>query len=152
MQESTKILRKLVDWSGSKVDITLGKSYLIDGVYFKDDAGEDRHIDSGVWEKGEGKVQAMRFNAGKPELSYILSAPYAIEGLAEVFAFGAVKYARDNWKKGLPQEQVCDSLLRHLTSYMNGEDLDPESGMHHLNHVLWNALIMADQGNGKRPE
>lgn len=95
--------------------------------------------------------QAMRFNTGKPELSYMLSAPYAMEGLCEAFTFGAKKYNRDNWKKGFPADQLINSLLRHLTAYSSGNPIDEESGINHLNLALWNALALADEYNGLRP-
>jgi len=96
--------------------------------------------------------QALRYNTGKPELSFLLSAPYAMTGLAEVFTEGAKKYPRDNWKKGFPKDQLVDSLLRHLMAYQNGQENDEETGCNHLNHVLWNAMALADEYNGKRAE
>ena len=93
--------------------------------------------------------KAMRFNTGKPELSYLLDAPIAIKGLCEVFAMGAEKYERDNWQKGLDKNQIIDSLLRHLTAFKNGELIDDESGKNHTFHVLWNALVLAEQHSGK---
>ena len=95
---------------------------------------------------------ADRFNEGKTQLSYMLDAPNAMEGLARVFAEGAKKYDRDNWKKGLDRLELVDCLLRHLQKAQRGLVLDDETGQDHLYHVLWNALVLAEQygeiGNG----
>jgi len=93
--------------------------------------------------------EAIRFNTGKTELSYLLDAPVAVKGLCEVFAMGAEKYARYNWKKGLNKDQIIDSLLRHLLAYKSGELVDSESGKCHSFHVLWNALVLAEQHSNK---
>lgn len=88
--------------------------------------------------------QADRYNEGKPELSYILDAPLAMQGLANRFALGAKKYSRDNWKKGLPDTQVIDSLLRHLSAYQNGEMHDEDGGLH-VDAIVWNAVVLSEQ-------
>lgn len=96
--------------------------------------------------------QALRYNDGKPELSYILEADYAIEGVCDVLAFGAKKYDRGNYKKGFPKEKLVDSLLRHLTKFLNGEEYDEESGLHHTDHITANALFLAWHYNGRKNE
>jgi len=102
--------------------------------------------------------QADRNNSGKPELSYILEAPRAMTSLAELLTFGGKKYARKNWQKGFPKEQLIDSLMRHLMKYANGEllDYDPEcqgcvsgtclnhSGLPHITAVMCNAMFLAE--------
>lgn len=105
---------------------------------------------------GSGAMQedplAMRFNSGKPQISYLLSAPHAVRGICTVFEYGAGKYARDNWKKGLPLNEIMDSLGRHLLDFANGVDLDEDdpktgqkgSGLPHVHHILWNALVLAE--------
>lgn len=87
---------------------------------------------------------ADRYNEGKPDLTYNLTAPAAMEGLARVFMYGAKKYARDNWKKGLTYLTCIASLMRHLLKFMAGEDKDEESGEYHVDHIQWNAVILSE--------
>tara|TARA_R110000744_G_scaffold208461_7_gene327169 strand:+ start:699 stop:1589 length:891 start_codon:yes stop_codon:yes gene_type:complete len=93
-------------------------------------------------EAGKG----MRFNSGKTQLSYMLDADVAMAGMCKVFEFGAEKYARGNWKSGFGINEVRDSLLRHMTAHANGEILDPESGLPHIDHITCNAVFLATFG------
>lgn len=94
---------------------------------------------------------ASRFNENKRALSLVLEAKNALHGCASVLEFGAKKYARGNWHKGLKHTEICDSLLRHLSSYLAGEDIDEESGLRHVDHLLCNAIFLAE-GTITHPE
>lgn len=94
---------------------------------------------------------ALRYNKGKAPLSMIMEAKEALAGCAGVLEFGASKYNRGNWHKGLPHTEVCDSMLRHISSYLSGENVDAESGKPHVDHILTNALFLA-QGFRTHPE
>ena len=83
--------------------------------------------------------KSMRFNDGK--LKWSLVDYPSIESLVKVLMFGADKYAPDNWKIGLDLEEIKESAMRHLTAMMNGEDLDPESGLSHAGHVMCNMMF-----------
>ncbi len=94
--------------------------------------------------------KALRYNEGKPQMSYPLSARYALEGVAKVMEYGAIKYNRNNWKKGLDLETTLDSLLRHVVKLLDGEFYDEESGLPHLDHISTNALFAAYHHNGRK--
>ena len=56
-------------------------------------------------------------------------------GTCRVLTHGAKKYAARNWEKGILFGRVYGALLRHLFAWWGGEDVDPESGEHHLDHA-----------------
>ena len=95
-----------------------------------------------------GEPLADRFNDGK--LEWTLLDYGTLEGLVKVLTFGKIKYGRDNWKKGLKYLSIADSMLRHLFAFLRGEDLDPESGLPHTDHILCNAKFLAYMFNNRK--
>jgi hypothetical protein len=58
---------------------------------------------------------------------------------------GALKYGRQNWRAADIQYTVyLDAIKRHADALLECEDTDPESGLHHLCHILATAGIIAD--------
>lgn len=77
---------------------------------------------------------ALKHDSAKPDLS--LLPRELLEGAARAYMFGADKYGRSNWLfGGLSQARLLAATLRHLVAYSNGEDVDPESGLCHLDHA-----------------
>lgn len=84
---------------------------------------------------------ADRFNAGKLQWSMVDFK--SLEDMVRVLEFGAKKYSRNNWKKGLKTTEIVDSMLRHIYAYLDGEDVDPESGINHTGHIMCNAMFLS---------
>jgi hypothetical protein len=94
-------------------------------------------------------MEAGHLDIGKSELQYIL-AMEGWEEIAKVGTFGAKKYARWNYKAGMPWMKLGGSLSRHLRSWLMGEDLDRESGLPHLAHLIYDALMLLDYSRNHR--
>ena len=86
-------------------------------------------------------VPGRKDDAGKPRPSLI---PYeALDPIIAVLEFGADRYGVDNWKKvSDPIPRYTNGLLRHVFAYARGEDLDKDSGLHHLAHAGCNILFL----------
>ena len=73
-----------------------------------------------------------------------LLPPKVLEGVAQVLTFGAKKYAAWNWVKAPAYGRYFAAVQRHLTAWQAGEDLDPETGLPHLNHALCGLMFLAE--------
>ena len=79
------------------------------------------------------ELEGKKYDQGKPDLS--LLPRELLEETARAFEFGAKKYGRSNYKKGMDWHRVTASAMRHLVAFGNGEDMDSESGLSHLAHL-----------------
>ncbi len=58
---------------------------------------------------------------------------------------GALKYGRSNWRAvGIRASIYYDAIDRHMSAWFEGEDIDPDSGLPHMAHVLAGAAIIVD--------
>jgi hypothetical protein len=84
--------------------------------------------------------EGLKYDTGKIPLE--LLPPEALTEIAKVLAFGAQKYGRHNWRKGMAWFRLIGAILRHLFAWMRGEDKDPESGLSHLAHAGCDILFL----------
>lgn len=85
--------------------------------------------------------QALRYNQGK--VQWALVDYKSIEPMVRVLEYGCQKYSKNNWKKGMPASQIIESMLRHTYKLLEGELVDPESGIEHVGHIQCNAMFLA---------
>lgn len=90
-----------------------------------------------------GHRTGTKHDTGKPPIT-LLDRDF-IEGTAQVMRFGAEKYGRHNWCKGISHTRLADAAMRHLIAWASGEDIDPESGLPHIDHAA--ASINMLRGN-----
>lgn len=76
-------------------------------------------------------------DAGKP--CHSLIPVEATHAMAVGHTYGAKKYARDNWRGGMPHTRLYDAIDRHLKAWLSGKDIDDGPGGSGLPH-LWLAL------------
>ena len=62
--------------------------------------------------------------------------------LAVVLQKGAEKYADRNWEKGMSWMTCVGCLMRHLIKFVSGNDIDPETGVPHIDLVGINAIFL----------
>lgn len=95
------------------------------------------------------KDRGTKDDKGKPDLS--LNPKAATWGMARALTYGANKYGRYNFKKGIEYTRLSAACMRHLTAFLEGEDIDSESGNHHVHHALASLAMLADMIEN-RPE
>lgn len=86
---------------------------------------------------------AKKDKTGKIDLTIL-----PLEGLihaAKAGLFGAEKYGRYNYHKGHLNTDLLAAALRHIFKYNEGQDLDDESGVHHLGHAIFDLMMILDE-------
>jgi len=86
-------------------------------------------------------TKGVKFDADKAALDLIPLE--ALIGLGNVLTFGAKKYQRANWANGIEYSRLISAAMRHITAFNAGQDVDPESGLSHIDHALCNLAFLA---------
>lgn len=87
--------------------------------------------------------EGQKFDKDKPDMS--LLSPIALVLLTKVIAFGAKKYARHDWRKGISEDKLIAACFRHLTAVLAGEICDRETGLPHAAHLMCEAMFLCEQ-------
>jgi len=86
------------------------------------------------------QTEPAKLDAGKPKADLMFSFGLAQLAVAEVCTFGTEKYFRGSW------EEVPDAIHRYQAAAArhlfkgNQEHLDPDSGLPHIDHAIWNLM------------
>ena len=91
----------------------------------------------------EQQTHGVKHDSGKPDLSLVPLG--LVEGCARAMMFGVDKYGRDNWRGGFADSRLLAACLRHVMAYTNGERVDQESGLCHLDHAAFSLAVVLDQ-------
>jgi hypothetical protein len=85
-----------------------------------------------------------KLDKGKCTAGVLHDFSLALQAVANVGDFGAKKYTRGGWQS-VPnaEERYFDAMWRHLLNARH-EDKDPESGLPHLDHMLWNLAAVVE--------
>lgn len=79
----------------------------------------------------------------KPALHYVPMGPVYEAGLA--LTEGACKYGAHNWRDaGVRGSIYFDAALGHLTAWWEGEDVDEDSGVHHVTKAIAGLMVLRD--------
>ena len=82
--------------------------------------------------------------ADKGKVRPTLVTPSLVMATAHVREYGCEKYHDpENWRQVEPQRYI-DALYRHFLAFLNGEELDPESGLSHLWHMACNLSFLIE--------
>ena len=86
------------------------------------------------------------------KLQPTLIPPSFIEGVSKILQFGARKYSRGNWMRGMPYSSILDATMTHLLAIQRGEDIDLDSGLPHKYHAACNLAFLSWYQDGPDAE
>lgn len=91
---------------------------------------------------------------------YISTVPWPfVFGIGSAMVEGAAKYGRHNYRiVGVKASTYIDAADRHLKAYWEGQDIDPDSGLHHLVKagaclaVVYDSIVQGNLNDDRPPK
>lgn len=99
--------------------------------------------------KSGGIKEAIGKHMEKPRLSLIPKE--ILWEMGKAFGHGEFKYGTNNYKLGIPITYSLDGAMRHIQQFLDGENFDSETKVHHLGAAATN-LAMAVWMYYNKPE
>lgn len=89
-------------------------------------------------------MSATKYDTDKIDPSFVSWGLAA--AVSRSMGLGAKKYERDNYRSGtgLKVRRIVGALVRHALALLNGQRVDPESGLHHADHIAANANMLCE--------
>lgn len=114
-------------------------------TFSDDDLREAYDAEVRSWKyEGEPTVNpATGAMKGRKDVELFTAPPLALREYGKVCSYGSNgKYAQNNWRLGFQWSLSANAMLRHYLAWVGGEDLDPESGLHHMAHAMWHCAVL----------
>ena len=82
---------------------------------------------------------------GSGKIYFSVVPPIVLSEVSLGMLDGATKYGRYNWRaNGVRGSIYYDATLRHLTAWWEGQDIDPDSGLHHVTKAITSLIVLRD--------
>ena len=108
-------------------------------VYIRKSTHRAPRVEADVKQTNPKDIVGVR----KAPMSTVSAAVMAEVGVAMLE--GAAKYGRHNYRMvGVRNSVYYDATMRHLMSWWEGEDIDPDSGMSHITKAIASLMVLRD--------
>lgn len=95
-------------------------------------------------ETAEDHTAGLKFDGDKLRWDLLMPMQEDLRGVVKVLTFGQRKYKAHNWMFVRPfVPRYYAAFKRHLDAIMDGEQIDPETGLMHWWHLITNAFFLA---------
>lgn len=84
-------------------------------------------------------------SAAKHKVAFSSLPAATVAEVAVAMTEGARKYGRHNYRASeIKASTYFDATLRHLFAWWEGEDIDPDSGLHHTAKAIASLMVVRD--------